>query len=394
MLVRYRSVLAVPGSPRLYVTAVLARLPQGMSSLTILLLVRAATHSYALSGLAVGGEALASAVAGPPQGRLVDRLGRARVLLPCAVAQASLFIALVLAVHADLAGLVLVAVACGIGAVQPAIAPVVRALLRTVVSDELLRESAYSLESVVQELIWICGPLLVAIVVATTSASGAALLCAGVGLVGTTWFVSSPIARDQTRPDRPAHRGSLWAVPALRVLPVPVALMGISLGALEVGLPSLALHAGSRASAGALLALWSVGSMIGGLFYGARRWRVSLAQRYRRLLAAAVVCSVPLILARTIPEGIVGALLAGLTIAPAFACQYALVGRAVPAGVETEAFTWVGAALVVGIAAGSAIGGALIGGLGVSAPFELSCASLAVAAATSRRTRRAVAVAA
>jgi predicted MFS family arabinose efflux permease len=73
-------------------------------------------------------------------------------------------------------------------------------------------------------------------------------------------------------------------------------------------------------------------------------------------------------------------LLAGLTIAPMFSCQYALVGRSVSAGSETEAFTWVSAALIGGLAAGSAIGGAVIGLGGVSAPFMIACLATVLAA--------------
>jgi len=73
-------------------------------------------------------------------------------------------------------------------------------------------------------------------------------------------------------------------------------------------------------------------------------------------------------------------LLAGLTIAPVFSCQYALVGRSVSAGSETEAFTWVSAALIGGLAAGSAIGGVVIAPAGVSAPFVISCGATMLAA--------------
>ena len=43
----YRAVLTAPGSFRLMSTALVGRLPQGMSSLAVLLLVRQATGSYA-----------------------------------------------------------------------------------------------------------------------------------------------------------------------------------------------------------------------------------------------------------------------------------------------------------------------------------------------------------
>src|SRR5436305_1776232 len=88
MVANYRSVLSVPGSVRLLSTALLGRLPQGMASLAILLLVRATTHSYAAAGLAVGAYALTNAACVPLQGRLVDRLGRVRVLAPSAVSHA------------------------------------------------------------------------------------------------------------------------------------------------------------------------------------------------------------------------------------------------------------------------------------------------------------------
>ena len=98
------------------------------------------------------------------------------------------------------------------------------------------------------------------------------------------------------------------------------------------------------------------------------------------LLLLAVLCTAPLIAARSIAAGVVCSLLAGVTIAPLFSCQYALVGRSVSAGSETEAFTWISAALIGGLAAGSALGGAVIGLGGVSAPFLVACLATTLAA--------------
>ena len=83
-------------------------------------------------------------------------------------------------------------------------------------------------------------------------------------------------------------------------------------------------------------------------------------------------------------------LLAGVTIAPVFSCQYALVGRSVGVGGSgsgTEAFTWVAAALMAGVSAGSALGGVMIGGVGVSAPFVAACAAMGIAALAAVRVR-------
>jgi MFS family permease len=380
-------VLSIPGCARVFATALVGRLPQGMSSLAILLLVRSATHSYPAAGIAVGAFAFATAAGSPVQGRMVDRYGRARVLVPAAFGQGVALLALVLAAGAGCGAIVLVIVAAGAGSLSPAIAPSVRALLGEIAEDRAIRETAYALESVIQELIWISGPLVVAVVVAFASPSAAVVLSGACCLVGTLLFVRSPLARRPLR-HNDLHRGvAALANPALRVLLAPMALMGMALGAIDVGLPSLALHAGSAPSSGLLLALWSAGSLSGGLWYGSRSWRTPLGARYRVLTVATVLSTAPLIAARTIPEGLVAAVLAGVTIAPAFSCLYALVGRIVSPGVETEAFTWAACALIIGLAIGSALGGAAIGAAGVSGPFVLACLAAGATALLALRTR-------
>lgn len=381
MVSQYRIVLSVPGAARLFATALLARLPQGMAPLAILLLVRGATHSYAAAGVAVGASAFATAGCAPLLGRLVDRFGRRRVLAPLAMTQAAMYALLVLAARAGAGSLALIGLAALSGALLPPVAPVVRVLLRDVFDNAAVRETAYSLDAVAQEVIWITGPLVVALLIAVASPALAVALLGALCLAGTTLFLRSRLVQSsEAAPAGARERTSALASPELRALLGPIALTGTGLGAIEVGLPALALHAGSRPASGLLLALWSVGSMAGGLWYGSRRWRSSLARRYRMLLALAVISTLPLIAARSIAAAVVCSLLAGVTIAPVFTCQYALVGRSVSAGSETEAFTWVSAALIGGLAAGSAIGGAVIAPAGVSAPFVVSCLATMLAA--------------
>jgi predicted MFS family arabinose efflux permease len=164
---------------------------------------------------------------------------------------------------------------------------------------------------------------------------------------------------------------------------VSVALFGFWWGALLVGLPALAVHAGSRDASGVLLALVSVGGVIGGLLYGARTWRIPVATRYWVLLLALAVLLAPLVLARTLAAAIPFCLLAGLAMTPMLACQNTLVGAVAPVGTTTEAFTWTTAATFGGIAAGSAVAGSLVAPAGVGAPFAAACAATALAATIS-----------
>jgi MFS family permease len=246
------------------------------------------------------------------------------------------------------------------------------------------------LESVIQELIWVSGPLVVAVVVAFAAPSDALLLGAVFCIAGTALFVRSPLARHRPAVEGHVRPRAALASRELRILLAPMVLMGASLGAIDVGLPSLALGAGSRPSSGLLLALWSVGSLTGGLWFGSRSWRSPLAERYRMLTVATVISTAPLVAARTIPEGMACALLAGVTIAPTFSCLYALVGRVVSPGSETEAFTWAASALIVGLAIGSALAGGAIDVAGVSGPFVLSCAASGLTALLALRTRERV----
>ena len=127
--------------------------------------------------------------------------------------------------------------------------------------------------------------MLVALIITVVSPAAAVLLGAAVCIVGTVLFVRSPLARGSGT--RAAHEPrTAVANLELRRLLGPVALTGVGIGAIDVGLPSLALDAGSRPASGLLLALWSLGSMTGGLWYGSRVWHSSLARRYRLLLGS------------------------------------------------------------------------------------------------------------
>ncbi len=384
----YRSVLTAPGCFRLLSTALVGRLPQGMSSLSVLLLVRDATHSYAAAGVAVGAQALAAAAGAPVLGRMIDRFDRRLVVGPAAALQAGLYVLLALAAAGDAGTLVLIACAALAGALVPPIAPVVRTMLRDLFEEDAVRETAYALEAIAQETIWVAGPLLATVIITLASPELAVMLLGAIGLSGTLLFLSSPlldVPEDQAREH--AHAGSALASVDLRWLLLPVTLMGFGLGAVEVGIPALALHHGSRAASGFLLALWSLGSMAGGIWYSTARWRSPLGSRYGLLMLADCGCTIPLIAANSIAAGAVCSFVAGLAIAPVFSCQYVLVGEVVVPGTEHEAFSWLLSGLIGGLAVGAAVGGVVVSSLGVRAPFVIACLAAGCAAMAAQRFR-------
>jgi MFS family permease len=383
----YRSVLSVAGAQRLLWTSVLARMPLGMSALAILLLVRHHTGSFGSAGVTVGAFAISQAAASPVLGALVDRFGQRRVLLPCAAAQSALLVLLVVAVASGAPVAALAALAAVAGAPLPPVAACLRALWPSVVPDPAQREAAYSLDAVSQETIWTLGPLLVGAAIAAVSPAAAVIVCAAFTLGGTVAFATSPLARARREAPVGRGRGGPLASAGIRLLLASAVFMGLCIGAVEVGLPSLAFDLGSGATAGMMLSVWSMGSAAGGLWYGARRWTSAPHARYPWVLVVMAVSTAPLLAAHSVPAAVVLSVVAGVAYAPTMSCQIALVNTLAPVGTVTEAFTWINAALGAGIALGTALAGGVVGA-GVAAPFALGCAAAGVGAAIAARGRR------
>jgi MFS family permease len=363
-------------------------MPNGMLSLSIVLLLHAHTGSFALAGVAVGTFALSNAAVAPLQGFLVDRLGQPRVLVVCALGQTTALVLLVFAVRADLPSAATVALVGCAGALVPPSMACARALWPTITPDAATRDAAYALDSIIIEVAWVLGPLIVVAAVSLASPSATVLLCAAITLAGTAALASSPHARDWRPRDRLRSRGGAVSSGPLRRLLLTIALTGFWWGALQVAFPALAVHAGSRQAAGVMLGLVSVGGVLGGLVYGARRWDVPLDRRHPVLLVLMAVLLIPLTVAHSLAAGITLSVLAGLAMTPAISCQNTLVGLAAPAEAMTEAFTWATAATFAGVAAGSVAAGAFVDVAGIGGAFASASAALAIAALVAAPPRR------
>ncbi|MGC2373145.1 MAG: MFS transporter [Solirubrobacteraceae bacterium] len=382
---------SVPGFTRLLWSSVLGRLPSGMFSLAILLLVRERTGSFLVAGVAVGAFTLVGALMSPVQGAAVDRYGQTRVLVGSALAQGALLSMFVLVVAGGAPAIAIVAMAALAGSILPPVSGCVRALWPEAAPDAETLEAAYALDAVTQEIVYTLGPLLAGAVATLLSPSASVLLCAIVTVAGTLFFAASPLSRGWRGSMHKRSRGGALASPGVRILLLTAVFGGIVVGAAEVGLPALAVHLGSRGSAGVLLALFSVGSMLGGLLYSARSWLVSVGSRYMAILLGVEISVAPLIAVDSLPAALVFAAIAGLGVAPMLSCQFSLVGALAPPGATTEAFTWHRAATVGGIAGGSALGGVLIGVAGgVSAAFALGCTGAALAVVLAVLGRRSI----
>lgn len=343
------------------IASVVGRLSLGMSGFALLLLVKDTTGSYAAAGLVSACYALAFGVFGPSRARSADRRGPVRVLLLTAALHPLALVALVLLAVSDLPTWVLVLPAVLGGATVPPLGPVMRAIWGTLLVGPQ-RATAYSLESVVIELCFVLGPLLTALLAATIDPAAAVLAAAALAVAGALWMAATPVVRAVV-PVEAATRGRTGplASPAVRALLLTVVGIGVGFGAIEVALPAYVEAEGARpASAGILLAVWSLGSIVGGLVYGG----LHLVTPHRRQLpvlvgALAVGALLPLLAGGPVLMGL--ALFAyGLAIAPFTACNAVLLGEAAPPGTVTEAFAWSSSMIFGGAALGSGLAGVLV----------------------------------
>ena len=317
---------------------IVARLCLGMTPLALLLLVRSEGSSYAAAGGVAAAYTVAVGAGSPVAGRLVDRRGRARALVPRALAYSVLLCAVaVLAVAAAAAGFFL-----------PPVGASLRTLLPAIVPGEL-RSIVFALEASLQEVFFVGGPLLVAVLAAIRPF--AALLGAAVtACIGTLALVRVPPMRETppTGGGSPTWIGALGA-PGVRTIITLAVFMGLGFGPVEVALPAFAEQHGSRALAGLALAAFSAGSLAGGLIIGLRS---GIDDRTRVLLFSTVLpaaLALPL-LADSIPAMCALMFAAGLPIAPLIAGAYGLVERVAPEGTHAETFAWIATAITSGIA--------------------------------------------
>jgi hypothetical protein len=113
-----------------------------------------------------------------------------------------------------------------------------------------------------------------------------------------------------------------------------------------------------------LIAIWSVGSAVGGILYGARPRLLPLRAMHLWSAVLVPVGMAVLLLPGSPVAMAVLVLFAGMPIAPLIATRNELAGAVALAGSETEAFTWPLTAMVSGVSLGAAAAGALADGPG------------------------------
>ncbi|MGC0370253.1 MFS transporter [Microbacterium sp. SLBN-111] len=351
----YRVLLRTPGVGRIIAAQLTARFPNGMISLAVLLHIEHVTGSYGAAGLVLAATSVGQAIAGPVTSRWMGRWGMRRVLTVTLVLCAAAIAAIALLV-------VPLPVYMALGFVGGLATPPVQSAVRTIY-PKMVNSSQltplYSLDASLQEIIWVLAPVLITLVGTQAGTVPALLLIVVILLGGGAWFILSPeVGRVRIPRSRRALGSVLRKPPVILATATGFLLIG-ACAAVEAGVVATFSHGGLEA--GLVLAVFAIGSLTGGLAFGhipIGRWAMA-----RRLAIVTVGLSLTIVSLNAWWLG--GTLLvAGAGIAPALAVMFAMTSASVRFSETAEAYGWIGTGQLIGAAAGSAVAGFLVDGVG------------------------------
>lgn len=381
MLSPYRRVLAEPGALLFSATGFVARLPMSMVGLGIVLLVSDATGSYGLAGSVAAAYIVANAGLSIVVGRLVDRLGQSRVL-PIATGLFSVSLALTAwSVEADWPRATTYFLAAVAGAALPPVGACIRARWSHVLDDPGRVQTAFALEAVVDESVFILGPIVVTVLATwwhPVAGLAAAVLA---GLAGTLFLAAQRSTEPPQHPRqvRPADDqvGGPSAMPWALVATLTGILfaLGMVFGGAEVATVAFADEKDARQLAGPLLALWALGSLLSGVLTGLIPWRRPPASRVRWGVLALGLTIVPLTVISSMPLLGLALFLGGFAISPTMISALALIEQSVPRGRLTESMAVLHTGLAAGIAPGATLTGVVVDASGAAAAYAVPAAA-------------------
>lgn len=368
MLGTYRDVLSRPGAALFSFTAMVSRFPLSMVGLGLVLVVSDRTGSYGHAGSVAAAYVLAAAALGPTQGRLTDKLGQAPVLLVVGALYAGGIALTLIAIDGDWATPWVHVCAALAGAATPQTGSMVRARWTHVVTDRTQLNTAFSIEAILDEVVFLVGPVVVTFLTIQVSDFSGLAVAAVAATLGS-WALAAqrataPPASEHTSTTRAPLSWSLLG----RVVFASVGL-GVLFGSAEVIIVAFATEEGQRGASGVVLAIWAAGSLLAGVVVGALPRARDPLKRWRTSLLALSLLFLPLIFVSGIVWLSVGMFLAGFMISPTLIASTSLVELHVAPSRLTEALTWATTGLMVGVAPGAAVAGWVVDNHDASTAF-------------------------
>ena len=347
----YSELLRTPGVARIIAAQLTARVPSGMISLAYLLHVEGIFDSFGAAGLVLAATSIGQALAGPLTSRWMG-VWSMRPVLILTTAVAAISMGIVALVPMPLIGYMIVGLIGGLS--WPPVQPAVRTIYPKMVNSRQLTP-LFSLDASAQEIIWVGAPVLVTFISIQVSTVTGILVAIAFLVLGGAWFILSPEVGRVRIPRSTRRLGLVLTRPPVLLSTVVGFLLIGSAAAIEAGVVSTFGKGG--ATAGIVLGIWAISSLVGGLSLGHRPigpWALA-----RRMILVAIG-SVLVVFTWDVWSLTAALIIAGLCIAPALAVMFGIVSASVKFSDTAEAYGWVGTGQLVGAALGSAVAGFLI----------------------------------
>jgi MFS family permease len=381
MFSSYRAIFRTPGSAAFCAAAFLMRIPLAVYPLGIVLIISARDGRYGFAGVLSACYIFGNGLGNPVLSGLVDRYGQRRLIVPCTIVHVAAVVALAVLLRTGAPDWLLVAPTVVLGFTYLSVGSLVRARWSHQLDGQAQLSTALSLESVLDEVVFVVGPLIATLLATQTDPVlvlyfAVVLVAGGAGWLATLQATEPP----PHPPDDSGHRSALRA-PGMVVLTLATVAIGAVFATSEISMVAYCGQHGQRSLSGVVLAAIAVGSALSGLLYGTVEWRSSLPRRFRIQAGLFALLPCVLLAAVNVPVLAVCAFVLGLGVAPTLITAFGLVQQIVATRALTEGLSWVSTGLNVGYGAGAALVGGIADQHGARTAFLLVIGSgVAVAA--------------
>jgi MFS family permease len=371
----YRAVFREPGTAAFCAAGFVMRMPIAIYPIGLVLLISTRTGHYGFAGLLSGAYVVVNGIGNPILARLVDRYGQRRILLPAsAVHVGGIGVVCLLAkLHSPQWTLLIPTAVAGFGLL--AVGSLIRARWSLVLAGRPELSTAFSLESILDEVIFTVGPLIATVIATQVNAILGLLLGAALVATGTAWLQPQHATEPPPHPaDAPRHQSAV-RYRGMVLMTVAAGFMGAVFSSAEVTMVAFCGQRHHTGAAGLVVACLAFGSGVSGFVYGARTWRAGLLRRF--VVQSLIFATLPVLFlaAVNIPVLAVCAFVVGMGIAPMLITAFGLIAEVVPSMALTEGMAWLTTGLSIGYGLASAAVGRIADAHGARVAFSVTIGS-------------------
>ncbi|SEK01474.1 Predicted arabinose efflux permease, MFS family [Bacillus thuringiensis] len=367
----YREIFSAPGTKGFSLAGFIARMPISMMGIGIVTMLSQVSGDYWLAGAVAATFTLSSALLAPHISRMADQLGQSRILLPTTGISVFFTILLLLCTkyEAPYWTLFLSALCAGC---MPNMSAMVRARWTKLYRGSHKLHTAFSFESVVDEICFIIGPVLSVSLSVMFFPEAGPLLSSVFLTIGVCLFTMQKSTEPPVHPRDITNNGTVFKIGSLRVLVFTLIAIGTIFGTIDVVSVAFAEQQGNTVAASFVLSVYAIGSCLAGLIFGTLKLNTPPYNQFLIAVTLSMITMLPLVFVNSITWLVVIVFFAGLSVAPTMIITMGLVEKIVPESKITEGMTWAITGLGIGVSLGSAIAGLVIDNFGAHVGFNVA----------------------